>query len=77
MIYLHSKSVLTFVCVFGAAVLQRIYLYYIILLSPVSKGSQTIKRSPGLVSDLTCSSQAHHDNRDLHMKINPSVPEAI
>ena len=37
----------------------------------MNKASQTIKRLP--VLDLTCRSQAHHDKRDSHMKINPSV----
>ena len=71
------NTVPVFRLTFGAAVLQRTYLLTIVLLS-ISCEQRVLDNNKvtGLVSDLTCWSQAHHDERGLHIKMNPSVLEA-
>lgn len=72
------NTMLSFAFVLGAVQWHWgfIYLSYFYWVSPVGKGFLTIRRSYGLVSDLTCSSQFHHGNR-LAYQVNPSIPETI
>ena len=71
------NTVPVFRLTFGAAVLQRTYLFTIVLLS-ISCEQRVLdnKKVTGLVSDLTYWSQAHHHERGLYIKMNPSVLEA-